>query len=168
MGLSFQSGGALVTDDHCEETDHRWMRHALRLAGRAAQAGEVPVGAVVVRDGECLGEGWNQPLATSDPSGHAEIIALRNAGRHINNYRILNSTLYVTLEPCIMCAGALIHARVARVVFGASDPKSGALGTVWNVPALPGLNHHYAVQGGVLAEISARLLQAFFRIRRGN
>jgi tRNA(adenine34) deaminase len=157
-----------VTDDHCEETDHRWMQHALRLAERAGQAGEVPVGAVVVRDDECLGEGWNQPLATSDPSGHAEIIALRNAGKYINNYRILDSILYVTLEPCIMCAGALIHARVARVVFGASDPKSGALGTVWNVPALPGLNHRYVVQGGVLAEPSARLLQAFFRVRRGS
>jgi tRNA(adenine34) deaminase len=144
------------------------MQHALGLAERAAQAGEVPVGAVVVRDGDCLGEGWNQPLATSDPSGHAEIIALRKAGKYISNYRILNSTLYVTLEPCIMCAGVLVHARVARVVFGASDPKSGALGTVWNVPALPDLNHHYAVQGGLLAEPSARLLQAFFRARRGG
>lgn len=143
------------------------MQHALRLAERAADAGEVPVGAVLVRDRECLGEGWNQPLATCDPSGHAEIIALRKAGKYINNYRILHSTLYVTLEPCIMCAGALVHARVERVVFGASDPKSGALGTVYDVRALPGLNHRYAVQGGLLAEQAARLLQAFFRVRRG-
>ena len=157
-----------VADDAQDETDRVWMQHALRLAGRAAEAGEVPVGAVVVRDGERLGEGWNQPLATCDPSAHAEIIALRKAGQYINNYRILNSTLYVTLEPCIMCAGALVHARIERVVFGARDPKSGALGTVCDVAGLPGLNHRYVVQGGLLAEQSARLLQAFFQMRRGT
>lgn len=142
------------------------MRHALELAKRAADEGEVPVGAVLVRNSEVLGEGWNRPLSTADPTAHAEVQAVRKACININNYRILNSILYVTLEPCLMCAGALVHARVGRVVYGAADTKSGALGTVVNVSDMPGLNHRYDVTGGVLADQCAALLQDFFRARR--
>lgn len=142
------------------------MQHALGLAQCAAEEGEVPVGALVVREHEVLGEGWNRPLSTADPTAHAEIQAVRSACKKINNYRLLDTILYVTLEPCLMCAGALVHARVGRVVFGASDPKSGALGTVVNIPDMPGMNHRYEVTGGVLADQCAALLQEFFRLRR--
>lgn len=148
------------------DDDLTWMRRALALAERAAAAGEVPVGAVAIRGGELLGEGWNQPVGSHDPTAHAEIVALRQASRKINNYRIIDSTLYVTLEPCIMCAGAMIHARVARLVFGAFDPKSGAAGTRWNVLALPGVNHRVEVEGGVLADQCGAILRAFFQARR--
>lgn len=155
-----------MSNDGQLESDLSWMRHALELAKRAADEGEVPVGAALVRNSEVLGEGWNRPLSTADPTAHAEVQAVRKACININNYRILNSILYVTLEPCLMCAGALVHARVGRVVYGAADTKSGALGTVVNVSDMPGLNHRYDVTGGVLADQCAALLQDFFRARR--
>lgn len=142
------------------------MRHALTLAQRAWDEGEVPVGAVLVRDGDVLGEGWNRPVAAHDPTAHAEVNALREAGERCRNYRLPGTTLYVTLEPCIMCAGAIIHARVARVVFAANDPKTGAAGSVYDVLSVPRLNHTVACEGGVLAQDSAALLQGFFRARR--
>lgn len=142
------------------------MQRALDLAARAAADGEVPIGAVLVRDGEPLGEGWNQPIATHDPTAHAEIVALRAAAAHESNYRLPGTTLYVTLEPCPMCAGAIVHARVARVVFGAADPVAGSAGTVYNLVQSETLNHRAAVAGGVLAEICGERLRAFFRVRR--
>ncbi|MEJ2646030.1 MAG: tRNA adenosine(34) deaminase TadA [Gammaproteobacteria bacterium] len=147
-------------------SDETWLRYALTLARRAADAGEVPVGAVVVKEGAVLGEGWNRPISGHDASAHAEIVALRDAGARAGNYRLPGTTLYVTLEPCMMCAGALVHARVARVVFGAFDPKSGAVGSVWNALEAPGLNHRVQWQGGVLAADCATLLQGFFAARR--
>ena len=142
------------------------MRRALMLAERAAAAGEVPVGAVLVRDGQCIGEGWNQPIGACDPTAHAEMIALRAAAAQIGNYRLLDSTLYVTLEPCSMCAGAMVHARVARVVYGAADPRSGSAGTVFDLLRSTVLNHRAEVTGGVLAEECGRVLREFFRARR--
>lgn len=142
------------------------MRRALLLARRAWGEGEVPVGAVLVRGGEAVGEGWNRPLAAHDPTAHAEINALRAAGARCANYRLPETTLYVTLEPCVMCAGAIIHARVGRVVFAAADPKTGAAGSVYDVLSVPRLNHVLDCQGGVLADQSADLLRAFFRERR--
>ncbi len=143
------------------------MQHALDLAHHAEQLGEVPVGAVLVREGEIIGKGWNQPILAHDPSAHAEIMALRHAGQHMNNYRLPKTTLYVTLEPCPMCAGAIVHARVGRVVFAASDPRSGAAGSVFDLlPSDQRFNHHTQVEGGVLAEESAQMLRQFFRSRR--
>ena len=149
--------------------DHEtFMRRALELARRAEAEGEVPVGAVLVRDGRIIGEGWNRPIGEQDPSAHAEIMALRDAGRREANYRLPGSTLYVTLEPCPMCAGAIVHARVSRVVYGASDPRSGAAGSVFDLlPSDRRFNHFTAVEGGVLAESCGELLRAFFRARRG-
>ena len=146
--------------------DERWMEHALLLAGRAQQAGEVPVGAVIVRDGQAIGEGWNQPISTDDPSAHAEMLALREAGAATQNYRLVGSTLYVTLEPCAMCAGAMIHARIARLVFGASDPKTGACGSVLDVTACEALNHRIDVVGGLKADKCGALLKDFFAAAR--
>ncbi|MDE2149810.1 MAG: tRNA adenosine(34) deaminase TadA [Gammaproteobacteria bacterium] len=146
--------------------DERWMRRALSLARQAEAQGEVPVGAVLVAEDQVLGEGWNRPIATMDPSAHAEIIALRAAAARRRNYRLPDATLYVTLEPCVMCAGAIIHARVARLVFGARDPKAGAAGSVYDVLTVPRLNHAVQVGGGVLETDCAGSLQAFFRRRR--
>ena len=143
------------------------MRRALALAQRAEVVGEVPVGAVLVLDGELVAEGWNQPIGTHDPAAHAEVVALRLAGERLGNYRLTGSTLYVTLEPCLMCVGAMVHARVARLVYGASDPKSGVVNTLCEGFALPGLNHHPAVTAGVLAEACGEQLKRFFRARRG-
>lgn len=149
-----------------EVRDERWMRQALALAERAAGEGEVPIGAVVVLDDEVIGQGWNRPIGSHDPTAHAEVVALRDAARRLGNYRLTGSTLYVTLEPCLMCAGAMVHARVARLVFGASDPKRGAAHGDCAALRLPGLNHRIEVLGGVLeAECGARL-QEFFRARR--
>ena len=142
------------------------MRYALRLAERARVEGEVPVGAVVVKDGAVIGEGWNRPIAAHDPSAHAEIVALRAAAAAVNNYRLLDTTLYVTLEPCMMCAGAIIHSRVTRLVFGAADPKTGVAGGVVDMFSAPFVNHRVVVAGGVLAEESGSLLTAFFKERR--
>ena len=147
--------------------DQRWMRHALELASRAEQQGEVPVGAVLLLDGEILGEGWNQTITQNDPSAHAEIQALRQAGARMGNYRLPGSELFVTLEPCCMCAGALVHARVARVVYGAADPKTGAAGSVFDVLTHSHHNHRIELAGPCLAEECGGLLQRFFRERRG-
>lgn len=146
--------------------DLGFMREALAIARAAAQRGEVPVGAVIVRDGTVIGRGGNSPIAHSDPTAHAEIAALREAGRALGNYRLPGCTLYVTLEPCAMCAGAIQHARIARLVFGAADPKTGACGSVVDLFAEPRLNHHASVTGGVGAAESAALLGAFFAARR--
>lgn len=148
------------------DTDIKWMRHALRLAGRAGAEGEVPVGAVLIKDGEVVGEGWNRPIAAHDPSAHAELLSLRAAAAAVGNYRLLDTILYVTLEPCVMCAGAIIHARVARVVYGASDPKTGAAGGAVDIFAAPFVNHRVAVEGGVMAEECGRVLTEFFKERR--
>jgi tRNA(adenine34) deaminase len=142
------------------------MRHALKLAHRAQELGEVPVGAVVVRGEEVVAEGWNQPIAAHDPSAHAEMVAMRAAAAAARNYRLGGLTLYVTLEPCVMCAGAIIHARIARVVFGAADPRAGAVQSVYDVISQPRLNHRPQWTGGVLAEECGALLQEFFRARR--
>ena len=150
--------------------DERWMRHALALALRAQQEDdEIPVGAVLVSaDGEILGEGWNRNITEHDPTAHAEIVAMRAAGARIGNHRLLGTTLYVTLEPCAMCAMAMIHARVARIVFGASDPKTGAAGSVFDMLADPRHNHRVEVQGGVLADEAGRGLTNYFRAKRGK
>ena len=142
------------------------MCNALALAKLAAAAGEVPVGAVVVKDNEIIGRGYNQPIIRHDPSAHAEVMALRDAAQHLGNYRLTNCDLYVTLEPCCMCVGAIMHARIARVFFGAADPKTGACGSVVNLFAETRLNHHAEVSGGLLAEESAQLLSEFFARRR--
>lgn len=147
--------------------DAIYMRRALELAAHARDAdGEVPVGAVLVRDGEIVGEGWNRNITLADPSAHAEIGALRDAGQRLRNHRIPDSTLYVTLEPCAMCAMALVHARVARVVYAAADPKTGAAGSVFDTLISERHNHRVEVQGGLLADESAALLREFFRARR--
>jgi len=149
-----------------DAADLSWMRHAVALAARAAVSGEVPVGAVLVRDGEILGEGWNRPIGDHDPSAHAEMIALRQAAQKVGNYRLPGATLYVTLEPCVMCAGAIVHARISRLVFGARDPKAGAVESVYDVIAKPRLNHVVEWSGGVLETECGDLLRAFFRERR--
>jgi tRNA(adenine34) deaminase len=146
--------------------DEHWMSEALRLARRAAQEGEVPIGAVVVRDGKMIGRGWNRNIGLNDPSAHAEIMALREAGQDAGNHRLPGCDLYVTLEPCPMCAGAMIHARLARVIYGADDPKTGAAGGVFDLLNHPAHNHRPAVTGGCLAEESSALLRDFFRQRR--
>jgi tRNA(adenine34) deaminase len=154
-------------NEHESQSDRDFMYRALALAKQAEQAGEVPVGAVLVRDGRIIGEGYNQPIGRHDPSAHAEVMALRAAGEAEGNYRLPGSTLYVTLEPCPMCAGAIVHARVARVVFAASDPRSGAAGSVFDLlPSDQRFNHRTACEGGLLAEEAAELLRAFFRRRR--
>ena len=147
-------------------SDAEWMGEALALARDAEARGEVPVGAIVVRDGVVVGRGGNAPIAQSDPTAHAEIAALRDAARMLGNYRLVGCTLYATLEPCAMCAGAILHARIARVVFCARDPKSGAAGSVIDLFAEPRLNHHADVAGGVRDAECAALLSAFFAARR--
>lgn len=147
-------------------TDEHWMRRALDLARQAEQAGEVPVGAVLVLDGAVVGEGWNHNINANDPSAHAEVQALRDAGRRLGNYRFPDATLYVTLEPCVMCAGAIVHARIARVVYGATDPKTGAAGSVFDTLVSERHNHRVEVEGGLLAGEAGDLLRAFFRSRR--
>jgi tRNA(adenine34) deaminase len=144
----------------------RWMREAIGLARRAQSRGEVPVGAVVVREGAIVGRGGNMPIVANDPTAHAEIAALRDAGRFVGNYRLPDCELYVTLEPCAMCAGAIMHARIRRVFFGAKDPKTGACGSVVDLFAEPRLNHHATVVGGVLAEECGAMLSTFFSARR--
>jgi tRNA(adenine34) deaminase len=155
-----------MNEEHDFSTDEYWMRHALSLADKAAAQGEVPVGAVIVRNGEILSEGWNQPITLHDPSAHAEMLALRAAGIAASNYRLPGTTLYVTLEPCPMCAGAMVHARVERVVFGAFDPKTGAAGSMFDLLTDERHNHRLTVTGGVLEEVCAESLRAFFRARR--
>ena len=146
--------------------NEEWMQHALKLAKKAEDAGEVPVGAVIVLNGELIAEGWNQPISSSDPTAHAEIMALRAAGQKLDNYRLLDAELYVTLEPCPMCVGAMLHARLKRVIYAATDPKTGALGGAYDLLNSVSHNHSFEVTGGVLAEQSRDLLQKFFRERR--
>ena len=147
-------------------SDEAFMREALALAGQAAAAGEVPVGAVVVSDGQVVGRGYNRPISGKDPTAHAEVVALRDAAANIGNYRLVDCALYVTLEPCAMCAGAIMNARVNRVVYGAADPKAGACGSVVDLFAECRLNHHATVAGGVMAGEAGKLLQDFFAARR--
>jgi len=146
--------------------DEHWMSHALALALRAEREGEVPIGAVLVRDNELLAEGWNKPISSHDPSAHAEIVAIRHAAEAVKNYRLPGTTLYVTLEPCAMCAGALIQARIERLVFGAYDPRAGAIESVFEVVTNSQLNHRVKYSGGVLQQECANLLQSFFKKRR--
>ena len=149
-------------------SDEQFMRAALELARQAQDAGEVPVGAVVVRDGEIVGRGFNAPISRHDPSAHAEMQALRDAAQRLGNYRLVGCELFVTLEPCMMCAGAIMHARIARVVYGARDLKTGACGSVLDAFAELRLNHHAQVQGGVLAEECGATLSNFFAMRRAQ
>ena len=160
-----------MTDpDSTTTSDHAWMRHALALAERARdEDDEIPVGAVVVdADGNLVGEGWNRNIAECDPSAHAEIVAMRRAGAALGNHRLIGCTLYVTLEPCAMCAMAMVHARIARVVYAASDPKTGAAGSVFDLLGDPRHNHRIEVQGGLLADDAGIMLTNYFRRKRGK
>jgi len=148
------------------DKDTEWMQAALEQASLAQQAGEVPVGAVIVQHGIIIGRGYNCPISSHDPSAHAEIMALRDTGGYLKNYRLSHCTLYVTLEPCLMCLGAMFHARIERLVYAASDPKTGVCGSVMDIPATSRLNHHLAVQGGILAEEASQQLKQFFIQRR--
>ncbi len=148
--------------------DTTYMQEALKLAAQAAASGEVPVGAVVVKDGVIVGRGYNQPIAGSDPTAHAEVIAMRDAGKALGNYRLTDCDLYVTLEPCVMCAGAIMHARIRRLIYGARDPKTGACGSAIDLFAQQHLNHHAEVSSGMLADDAVALLQDFFARRRGK
>jgi tRNA(adenine34) deaminase len=148
------------------DQDVAFMSRALELAREAERAGEVPVGAVIVKDGVIVGEGWNRPITTNDPTAHAEIVAMRAAAQALQTYRLLDTTLYVTLEPCPMCAGAMVHARVKRLVYAATDPRAGAAGTVFSIVQHPALNHRLECTGGVLAEECGTALRNFFQARR--
>ena len=148
------------------DSDLTHMRNALAQARAAEEGGEVPVGAVIVLDGQIIGTGWNRPIGTHDPSAHAEIVALRAASTALGNYRLTGASLYVTLEPCVMCAGAIIHARIARCVYGAADPRAGAAGSVFDVLGTARLNHRVEVEGGLCADEASALLKAFFARRR--
>ena len=161
-------GSRLMINDQqlTNPSDEFWMEEALRAAQRALEAGEVPVGAVIVNAGEIVGRGWNRNIADSDPTAHAEVVALRQAGVNLGNHRLGDCELFVTIEPCPMCAGALVHSRVKRVVYGADDPKAGAIRSVLQVLNHPRLNHRTEVRAGVLAGRSAELLQSFFKSRR--
>lgn len=150
------------------EQDQIYMQAAIALAKQAAENGEVPVGAIVVKDGEIIGRGSNAPIGMHDPSAHAEILAMRDAAKNIGNYRLVDCTLYVTLEPCAMCAGAIQHSRIANLIYGASDPKTGACGSVVNLMSKEKLNHHTIVTSGVLAEEAGKILSDFFKQRRLN
>ncbi len=149
-----------------ELTHEYWMRHALTLAQRAWDEGEVPVGAVLVHDNQVIGEGWNRPIGRHDPTAHAEIMALRQGGLVLQNYRLLETTLYVTLEPCVMCAGAMVHGRIGTLVFGARDAKTGAVGSLMDITGHPGMNHQVQVIEGIMAPECSAMLSAFFRQRR--
>lgn len=155
-----------MSDTSQSERDQHWIRHALDLARRAQEEGEVPVGAVIVREDQLVAEGWNQPIEGHDPTAHAEIMALREAGVVESNYRLPGATLYVTLEPCVMCVGAIMHARIERVVYGATDPKAGADGSVFSLLRSKEFNHTVKVHGGVLADECGDILKAFFKARR--
>ncbi len=148
--------------------DEDYMRAALEQARQAGACDEVPVGAVVVLDGEIVGRGFNQPIGRHDPTAHAEIMALRDAATRLGNYRLPGCALYVTLEPCVMCSGAIMHARIARVVYGARDPKTGVAGSVLDLFAEPQLNHHATIEGGLLADDCGRMLSSFFAARRSK
>lgn len=148
------------------DRDIFWMQHAIDLAKTASLHQEVPVGAVLIAEDKIIGEGWNCSIGHCDPSAHAEVIALRHAGKNLNNYRLINTTLYVTLEPCIMCVGAIVHARVKRVVFGAGDQRAGAVQSAFQMGTTDKLNHRVVYEGGLLAELCGKLLSEFFQARR--
>jgi len=148
------------------QSDEQYMRRALELAQQGWDLGEVPVGAVIVKDNEIIGEGFNQPISSHDPTAHAEVVALRDASSRLQNYRLVDCTLYVTIEPCTMCAGSLVHARIKRLVFGATEPKSGVVGSNDNALRLPHFNHSIDVTAGVLAEECSALMSSFFAARR--
>jgi tRNA(adenine34) deaminase len=148
--------------------DKHWMQRAFDLAKKAEAQDEVPVGAVIVYEDQIIGEGWNQPISSDDPTAHAEIMALRDAGKNIGNYRLPNSTIYVTLEPCTMCAGAIIHARLAKLVYSVNDPKTGACGSVFNLLQTEELNHKVEIEEGVMEEECRSLLQSFFKEKRAK
>ena len=149
-----------------DERDRHWISHALKLAERAEEEGEVPVGAIIVRDNKLISEGWNQPIKGHDPTAHAEIMALRAAGKVESNYRLSGATLYVTLEPCVMCVGAITHARIKRVVYGADDPRAGAAGSAFSLLGNDQFNHSPEVQSGILADECGEILRNFFKARR--
>jgi len=153
----------MTPDKH---SDNHWMAHAIKLAEKAQQQNEVPVGAVIVKDNNIIGEGWNQPISSHDPTAHAEIQAIRMACRHQNNYRLPGTTLYISLEPCLMCAGAIVHSRIGRVVFAAKEPKAGAAGSCFDIFNENKLNHRVQCEQGLLATQSSQLLKQFFKARR--
>jgi tRNA(adenine34) deaminase len=163
LGEVLESGMSELTSQARHE---HWMRHALVLADRAEQVGEVPVGAVLVQNNEVIAEGWNLPIGNHDATAHAEMAAIRAAGQQLENYRLIDTTLYVTLEPCAMCAMAMVHARVTRLVYGAADPRTGACGSVLNIPHQPDFNHRIEVQSGVLADECSDKLRRFFKAKR--
>ncbi|HHR5900292.1 TPA: tRNA adenosine(34) deaminase TadA [Providencia alcalifaciens] len=150
------------------EIDEYWMLQALELAKKAQDAGEIPVGALLVKDNQLVSTGWNHSIENHDPTAHAEIVTLKQAGATLKNYRLLDTTLYVTLEPCIMCAGAMIHSRIGRVVYGAKDFKTGACGSFINIMSQPGLNHYVEVTSGVLEDACSSMLSEFFKMRRAQ
>lgn len=158
----------MAESESFKSMDYGWMRHALMLARKAADEGEVPVGAVVVCDGEIVGEGWNRNIRLHDPTAHAEIMALRDAAAKLRNYRLPSCKMYVTLEPCAMCASAVIHARLYQLTYGASDPKTGAYGGAYSLPELHAHNHEVEVRNGLLAEEASELLKSFFQQRRSG
>jgi tRNA(adenine34) deaminase len=169
MQLPRYNGLAMTNNQQpTSASDEFWMEEALRAAQRALEAGEVPAGAVVVHAGQIVGRGWNRNLTDSDPTAHAEVIALREAGANLGNHRLGDCELFATIEPCPMCAGALVHARLKRLIYGADDPKAGAVQSVIEVLNHPKLNHRMEVRRGVLAGRSAELLQTFFRTRRAE
>lgn len=153
-------------DELGERSDELWMERALEQARAAARLGEVPVGAIVVLEGKPIGKGFNQPISSHDPTAHAEIVALREAAARVGNYRVPGATLYVTIEPCQMCVGAMVHARIARLVYGAPEPKAGAIESAMRAHEHPSLNHRMSAQGGVLEDQCRELIQAFFEQRR--
>ncbi|WP_407690320.1 tRNA adenosine(34) deaminase TadA [Rouxiella silvae] len=161
----FSQGEVYVIEQY---SDRYWMRHAMTLASKAQDAGEVPVGAVLVLDNKVIGEGWNRSIGHHDPTAHAEIMALRQGGMVVKNYRLLDAVLYVTLEPCVMCAGAMVHSRIRRLVYGAVDMKTGAAGSLLDVLGHPGMNHHIDVTSGVLADECSTQLSEFFKLRRSQ
>lgn len=148
--------------------DAKWMQHAFDLAIKAQSIGEVPVGAVIVYENEIIGQGWNQPISSNDPTAHAEIVALREAGNNIGNYRLPDATLYVTLEPCAMCAGAIVHARLAKLTYATADPKTGACGSVFNLLQTEALNHKVEINKGIMEDECKALIQNFFKQKRNK
>ena len=148
--------------------DKEWMQRAFELAQKAKEHDEVPVGAVIVHENQIIGEGWNQPISSNDPTAHAEIIALRDAGNNVGNYRLPNATMYVTLEPCAMCAGAIIHARLSKIIFAVADPKTGACGSIFNLLQAEELNHKVEIDKGIMEDECRSLIQTFFKEKRSK
>lgn len=166
VNVSTDNNSHSECDSPIEYSDEYWMQRALVLALRAQAEGEVPVGAILVLDNQVIGEGWNRSIGYNDPTAHAEIMALRQGGQAVQNYRLIDATLYVTLEPCVMCAGAMVHSRIRRLVYGANDLKTGAAGSLVDILRHPGMNHQIEITAGVLADACSHQLSAFFRLRR--